>query len=453
MNRIDNFFGITKNNSSFKVEIIGGISAYLSMAYIIFVNPIILSQAGMNSDAVFVATIISAAIATLIMGLYAKFPLALAPCMSMNAFFAYSVVLGMGFSWQQALACVFVSSIIFMILTLTGLRVKIITAIPNVLKIAGNIGLGLFIAFVGLKNADIIIFDENTLIKFGTLTDPNTLIACFGLIVLFLLLVKKSKYAVFFSMALTVIFGLVLHYFNPLGLETTVLQTLPTLPETLFVSPVSIIKTMFDETMFVAVKTIPEIMTFSGLSVILTFAFLDFMGTSTTLNAATSQIENYDIPVDSKKIYFADAIGSFFGAIFGTSNVTTFIESVGGLVSGARTGLVAVVVAILFLLSLFLHPFLSLITSAVTTPALVAIGVFMFINIKDINWTKGFEETIPAFLTIILMPLTGSIALALSVGFLMYTILMVIAKRHSEIHKYMYIISFVAFVYLMGEVL
>ncbi|MEG0549432.1 MAG: solute carrier family 23 protein, partial [Coprobacillus sp.] len=198
---------------------------------------------------------------------------------------------------------------------------------------------------------------------------------------------------------------------------------------------------------------IPKVLSISGISVVLTFTFLDFFGTAATLSAATTQVKNFDIDTEgNKRLYFVDAISSLIGSLLGTSNITTYIESVSGIVAGARTGLMAVVMAILFLLSLFLYPLLSLFTSAVTAPALIAIGIFMFQNVSTINWNSSFETSIPAFMTIVLMPLTGSIALGLTFGFIFYTLLMLIAKRRREIHNYMYVIAFISIIYIISEV-
>ncbi|MEG0686903.1 MAG: NCS2 family permease [Erysipelotrichales bacterium] len=454
--KLDAFFNISESGSNIKREVLGGISGYLAMAYIIFVNPSVLADAGMNPDAVFAATVIGAAIATLIMGLYAKFPLGLAPCMSMNAFFAYSVVKGTGFSWEEALACVFVSSVLFIILSISGMRFKILQAIPDVLKNAGSVGLGLFIAFIGFKNSGIIVADESSMIKFGSLTNPNTIMAMVGILVLAILLVRKSKSAVILSMLSSLVIGLIIVGLNSNGiinLSEEVASTLPALKGDLIVLPKVPLESMFNDTFLVALKSVPKVLSISGISVVLTFTFLDFFGTAATLSAATTQVKNFDIDTKgNKRLYFVDAISSLIGSLLGTSNITTYIESVSGIVAGARTGLMAVVMAVLFLLSLFLYPLLSLFTSAVTAPALIAIGIFMFQNVSTINWNSSFETSIPAFLTIVLMPLTGSIALGLTFGFIFYTLLMLIAKRRKEIHNYMYVIAFISIIYIISEV-
>lgn len=456
MNTLDKLFKVSERNSTISKEVIGGITAFLSMSYIIFVNPQILSQAGMNADAVFVATILSSAVATIFMGLYANYPLGLAPCMSMNAFFAFSVVLTGGYSWQQALSVVLLSGILFVILSLTKVRTQIIDSIPDIVKVSATVGLGLFIAFTGLKNAGIIIADSNNLLTFGTFANPNVIIAWIGILTTAICLVRKSNYAVIYGMIAAAISGLIIHGLGTSGtiaMSEETLATLPMLPETLFVNPFDLLNNMADETLFVAVKTLPEVLTFNGLMLVLTFVFLDFFGTAATLEAATSRTKDAVETDDSDRIYLADSIGTTVGSLLGTSNVTTYIESVSGVVMGARTGLMSVVIGLLFILSIFLYPLLSIVTSAVTTPALVVVGVYMITNVKSIDWEVGFEEIIPSFLIILFMPLSGSITLGLSIGFVTYTFLLMCAGRGKEINKTMYVISAIALVYVISTLM
>lgn len=451
---LDRFFGISDADSTLKRELTGGLTAFLSMSYVIFVNPIILGNAGMPQDAVFVATIISSAIAMLIMGLYAKFPLGIAPCMSMNAFFAYSVVLQMGMSWQEALSAVFLSSILFTILAFTGVRTKVIKAIPDTIKKAGTVGLGIFIAFVSFKNSGIIVPDEGMMITFGGFDNPNVIIAFAGLLVASYFLVKKNQYAVFYGMIGAAITGIGIRFAvsqSWLSMAPELIETLPQLPKgSPLAFPKEAIGTMFNETFLVSLKNLPAMFNMKAIIVVLTFLFLDFFGTATTLSAAASQIPDLDQEAfeNNPKIYVADALGSLAGSLFGTSNLSTYIESVSGIISGARTGLMSVVTALLFLLSLFLFPLLSLITSAVTTPAMVVIGIFMMQNIQDIDWQSGFENIIPAFLIIVMMPLTGSIALGLTLGFISWEICMIFAGRTKEIPKMMHFITLISIAYI-----
>lgn len=453
-NFLNQYFGIEKAGSTIKREMTGGLTAFLSMSYVIFVNPIILGQAGMPEDAVFMATIISSAVAILIMGLYAKFPLGLAPCMSMNAFFAFSVVMQMGLSWQAALSSVLVSSILFLFLSFSNLRQKIIKEIPHSVKQAGTVGLGIFIAFVAFKNSGIIVPDPSQFITFGGFNNPNVIIAFSGILIAAFFLVRKNQYAVFFGMIGAAIVGLFLRFGADIGWFTFAPEVLASLPQLPAGSPIAVpvepFNSMMSTTFGVSIKHLPEIFNVKGIVVTLTFLFLDFFGTATTLSAAASQIpdlsrEQFE---ENHKIYAADAVGTFVGSIFGTSNLSTYIESVSGIIAGGRTGLMAVVCGLLFLLSVFIYPLLSLVTAAVTTPAMVVIGIFMMQNITDIEWHGGFENVIPSFLTIVMMPLTGSISLGLVLGFISWELCMIFAGKFSEINKTMHFITFISILYL-----
>ena len=453
-NILNNFFGIEKAGSTIKREFTGGLTAFLSMSYVIFVNPIILGNAGMPEDAVFIATIVSSAVAMLVMGLYAKFPLGLAPCMSMNAFFAFSVVLGMGMPWETALSAVFVSSLLFIALSFSGLRASIIKAIPDSIKQAGTVGLGIFIAFISFKNSGIIIADPGLFITFGGFHNPNVIIAFIGIIVAAFFLVRKNQYAVFYGMIGAALAGLAMRFgvnAGFLSMSEELLATLPQLPAGGPIAlPVEPIKSMFNQTFLVAIKSLPTLLNPQAIVVVLTFLFLDFFGTATTLSAAASQIpdlskESFE---ENHKIYAADAIGTLVGSLFGTSNLSTYIESVSGIISCARTGLMAVVAGLLFLLSIFIYPTLSLVTASVTTPAMVVIGIFMMQNITKIHWDQGFEEVIPAFLIIVMMPLTGSIALGLVLGFLAWELCMIFADRFKEIPNVMHFIVLISIAYI-----
>ena len=451
---LNEFFGIERAGSTIRREVVGGLTAFLSMSYVIFVNPIILSAAGMPADAVFMATILSSAVAMLIMGLYARFPLGLAPCMSMNAFFAFSVVLQMGIAWQTALSAVLVSSLLFIGLSFSGLRSSIIKAIPTSVKQAGTVGLGIFIAFVSFKNSGIIVADPSQFITFGGFDNPNVIIAFVGIIVAAFFLVRKNQYAVFLGMIGAAVCGLLIRLgvsMDLIAMNPEVLATLPQLPVGGPIAvPVVPFQSMVDNTLFVAVKELPSLLNPQAIIVVLTFLFLDFFGTATTLSAAASQIPDLSRQEfeDNQKIYAADALGTFVGSLFGTSNLSTYIESVSGIIYGARTGLMAVVCGLLFLLSVFIYPTLSLITAAVTTPAMVVIGIFMMQNITAIEWHQGFEEIIPAFIIIVMMPLTGSIALGLVLGFIAWEMCMIFAGKFKEIPGTMHFITLISILYI-----
>lgn len=439
LSKLKTFFGID-GQTTIQTEVIAGITTFLSMAYILAVNTFMLAETGMPAGSVFLATAISAAIATLIMGLYAKYPVALAPGMGVNAFFTYTVVLfGFGYTWEQALAAVFVSGIIFIIISFTGLRKAIINAIPIGLKYAVGAGIGLFIAFIGFKNAGIIVANPATLVSLGAFT-PAVLLALFGITITFILYIRGVKGAIFIGMVITAISGLILNGMGVEGMPTYVAGGF----DDLTLKP----------TFFKALSHIGDVVTTKdGWIIIFTFLFIDFFDTAGTLMAVGQQaglIDDKGELVDGHKALAADSIGTTVGALLGTSTVTSYIESATGIGSGGRTGLTAVVVAILFLLAIPFYPILSVVTAAVTAPALVVVGVLMFGALRNLDW-NDLPLIAAAFLTMILMLLTFSISIGIAAGFLFYTIFMVAAKRWNEVHWIMYILSllFILHFYLL----
>jgi AGZA family xanthine/uracil permease-like MFS transporter len=451
------YFQFKELNTNYRTETIAGLTTFLAMAYILFVNPNILSIAGMDKDAVFVATGLAAAVGTLIMGLLAKYPIALAPGMGLNAFFTFSVVIGMGIPWEQALAGVFVSGFIFFILTLTKAREKIINAIPQGLKFATAAGIGLFIAFIGLKSAGIVVDNPATLVSLGSLTyekaliaeqlNPankdipletlqqnakiviqNTWLAIFGLLVTVVLLVRQLKGAIFYGMAITAVVGII---FGVLEAPDRVVQAIPSVAPTFGAA--------FDYLFS------PEFWTTPGIwIVIFTFLFVDFFDTAGTLVAVASQanlMKDNKLPRAGKALA-ADSIATMTGAVFGTSTTTSYIESSAGVAAGGRSGFTSVVTAILFLLALFLSPLLSVITAPVTAAALIVVGVLMASNLGRIEWDR-IEEAVPAFLTVLLMPLTFSIASGIALGFIVYPLTMVARGKAKQVHPIMYALFFV----------
>lgn len=429
-----NFFELDQLGTNVKTEFIAGLTTFLAMAYILFVNPHTLSATGMDQGAVFTATALAAAIGSLVMGLVAKYPVALAPGMGLNAFFAYTVVLNYGIPWETALAGVLVSGTVLVILTLTGIREMIINAIPESLKYAVSAGIGLFIAFVGLINAGFVVNNDNTLVGIGNLTTPTVLLAIFGLIVSVVLLTIGVKAAIFYGMILTsivgMIFGLIPH---PTGIHD-------------IIGPVPSIESTFGQALF----HLQDIFTLKMLVVILTFMFVDFFDTAGTLVAVASQagiMKNGKLPRAGRALT-ADSSGSIFGAILGTSSTTSYIESTAGVAVGGRSGLTAVVTAMFFLLALVFSPLLGIITSQVTAPALIIVGVLMAVNLKHIEWDK-IEIAIPAFFTVLMMPLTYSIATGIAIGFIFYPITLIVKGRAKEIHPIMYILSIVFVLYFI----
>jgi AGZA family xanthine/uracil permease-like MFS transporter len=438
------YFEFEKFGTSYKTESIAGLTTFLAMAYILIVNPLMLSLASvgdypdalrMDQGAVFTATALAAAIGCLVMGLYAKYPIALAPGMGLNAFFGYTVVLTMGIPWQTALAGVLVSGLIFIALTLTGLREKIINSIPAELKYAVGAGIGLFITFIGFQNAGLIVGDDAVLVGLGDLTAGNTLLAIFGLIVTVILMVRGFKGGIFFGIVITAAVGMMF------GLINT--------PEAI----VSVYPPSLDPTFGAAFAHLGDIFTIEMLVVILTFLFVDFFDTAGTLVAVANQaglMKENKLPRAGKAL-FADSTATVAGAILGTSTTTSYIESSAGVAAGGRTGFASVVTALLFILSLWFFPLLSVITEPVTAPALIIVGVLMVSALGKIKW-DNFEIAVPAFLTIIVMPLSYSIATGIAAGFIFYPITMIMKGRAKEIHPVMYglfVIFILYFVFLV----
>ncbi|MFL0507297.1 NCS2 family permease [Ureibacillus sp. 179-F W5.1 NHS] len=436
------YFQFDELGTSYGREILGGFTTFLAMAYILVVNPLTLTlndvkdlpdALRMDYGAVFVATAVSAAIGCFVMGILAKYPLALAPGLGLNAFFAYTVILTNGSPWQHALAAVFISGVFFLILTLTGLREKLINAIPMQLKLAVGAGIGLFVAFIGFKNAGIIVSNPNTLVGLGNLHDSTVLLAIFGIVITVILMVLGLKGGVFYGMVITAVVGMIF------GLVD--------LPEKVLSAPPSISPTF--GSLFSAFSD-PEFYTLSMLSVILTFLFVDFFDNAGTLMAVANQagfVKDNRLPRAGKAL-ISDSIATIAGSIFGTSTVTSYVESSSGVAAGARTGFASIVTGILFLLALFFSPVLSVVTSAVTAPALIIVGILMVSSLGQIDWNR-FELAVPAFLTMIMMPLTGSIATGIAVGFIFYPLTMVVKGRAKEVSLIMYIFALIFLAYLI----
>ncbi|MFA1819442.1 NCS2 family permease [Virgibacillus oceani] len=428
------YFQFEELGTNYKSEFMGGMTTFLAMAYILFVNPSMLSETGMDEGAVFAATAIAAAAGTLIMGVLAKYPIGLAPGMGLNAFFAYTVVIGYGIPWETALAGVLASGIIFIFFTLSGLREKIINAIPANLKLAVGAGIGLFIAFIGFQNAQIIVADEATLLALGDITSPSVLLAIFGLVISVILMTLGIKGGIFYGMIVTAIAGMVVGLIQPPQGISGIVGSVPSLAPT------------FGQ----AFLHFGDIFTMQMLVVILTFLFVDFFDTAGTLVGVARQaglVKNNRLPRAGKAL-FADSAATVIGATVGTSTTTSFVESSSGVGAGARSGFASVVTAGFFLLAIFFSPLLSVITSEVTAPALIIVGVLMATALKDIEWDR-FEIAVPAFLTVATMPLTYSIATGIAIGFIFYPITMVLKGRAKEIHPVIYGLFVVFVLYFM----
>ncbi|RST60356.1 NCS2 family permease [Siminovitchia terrae] len=435
-----NYFRFDDLGTNYRRETIGGITTFLSMAYILILNPITLSletvkdlpdALRMDHGAVFVATALAAALGTLLMGLIARYPIALAPGMGLNAFFAYTVILTMGIPWQTALTGVLFSGIIFICLTLTGIREMLINSIPPELKIAVGSGIGLFITFVGLQNAGLIVNDDAVLVGLGNLRDGNVILAIVGIAITVILMTRGVKGGIFFGILITGIIGMIA---GVVPKPDAIVGSVPSIAPTFGVA----LEPIFN--------TPGEVFTLQMLVVVLTFLFVDFFDTAGTLVAVAQQaglMKGNTLPRAGKAL-LADSTATVAGAILGTSTTTSYVESTAGVAAGARTGFANIVTAILFLLSLFFYPLLGVITASVTAPALIIVGVLMVSGIGGIDW-KRFEIAVPAFFTIVSMPLTYSIATGIGIGFIFYPITMIVKGKAKEIHPIMYFF-FVIFV-------
>lgn len=418
---------LKENNTDVRTEVLAGVTTFMTMAYILAVNPLILSDAGMDAGGVFTATALSAVISTLVMALYAKYPFGLAPGMGLNAFFAYTVVLGdMQKTWQFALTAILIEGLLFIILSFFSVREAIFDSIPLNLKNAVSVGIGLFIAFLGLDGANIIQSGNGTLLSLGDLTSGAPLVAIIGILITGFLFANNVKGALLIGILISTLVGV------PLGVTQ-----LPAGVNNIMSLPPSVSEVAFK---FVGFN---EIFSWDMLIVVFTFLFVDIFDTVGTLAGVASKADMLD--EDGKlprveKALTADAIGTIAGASLGTSTVTTFVESASGVAAGGRTGLTALSTAGMFLLSLFFAPLFTLIPAAATAPALVIVGLFMMSPIKQINF-EDYTESIPAFLTIIMMPFSGSIAEGIVFGMISYVILKVVTGRYKEVSWTMAIVS------------
>ncbi len=429
---LDNYFKLTENKTDVKTEIIAGITTFITMAYILFVNPNILSATGMDFNSVFLATALSAAVGTFIMGFYANIPFAQAPGMGLNGFFAFSVVLGMGYTWQQALAIVFLSGILFILLTVTGARKAIIDAIPASLKHAIGGGIGLFIALIGFQNAGIVVHDENTLVALTRFDNPGVILAVIGLVITGILMVRKVKGAILIGIVITTLIGI------PMGVTNTAID----MALNLDISP-TFMKMDFKGLLDAQGAGGLTASLISAITVIISFALVDMFDTIGTLIGTANRAGMLDEDGNLRnmdKALLADAVATSAGAVLGTSTVTTYVESAAGVAEGGRTGLTAVTTGALFVLAVFLAPFALAIPSAATAPALIIVGVLMIGTIKQIDF-DDFTEALPAFLTIAVMPFTYSIANGIAAGLIFYPIVKIITGKAKEVHPTVYILA------------
>lgn len=455
---LEKLFKLKERNTNVQTEVMAGITTFMTMAYILFVNPSILGSAGMDKNAVLLATAIGASAVTIMMGLFVNYPIALAPGMGLNAFYAFTVVIGMGVSWQVALGAVFISGIIFVILTVTQVRQLLVEGMPNSLKHAITVGIGLFITIIGLKMSGIMsirlslippTLDKlmaghgngtpmyfETIMELGKVMQKDVLLAIFGLIFISILTARKVKGSMLIGIITSTIVGIGLGLVQvPAGF-----------------SPVAIPD--FTRNAFFALD-IPGAIGMGLVTIVFTFTFVELFDTMGTLVGTTSKAGLMDkdgkIPGIGKAM-LVDATGVSLGAVLGTSTITAFVESAAGVAAGGRTGLTAVVCGVLFLLSLFFAPIVSLIPNAATAPALIIVGCLMMEGVRHIDFSD-FTEAMPAFLTIIMMPFTYSIANGISFGLVMYPLLKLITGRRQDVHWIVYVLAALVVVRLvfLGE--
>lgn len=433
---MEKFFSFKKRGTSARTEVLAGIATFLTMSYIIVVNPAILSDAGMDFGGVLFATVLVSAISSILMGLFTNLPYALAPGMGLNAFFTYSLVLGSGHTWQTALGAVFISGIIFIILSVTPVRMMILKAVPASIRYAVAGGIGLFLSLIGLRSIDFIVPNESTTVAFGGLT-PQVIIFIAGLILTGFLVVRKVKGALVIGILSTSIIALVVSLF----LETP----LVTLPTQVFALPS--LAVFFQLDILGALKL-------SLIGPIFALLFTDmFDSISTFLGIATTAdlLDKDGQPINAHKALLVDAVSTTMSGLFGSSPGTTYIESAAGIEEGGRTGLTSIVCGLLFLPFMFFSPILSFIPSVATAPVLVIVGLFMMTGIMKLDW-KNYEESLPAFLAFILIPLAYSITQGIIWGLLFYTVIKLIRGKAREIHFMLYIIDVLAILGLVFHV-
>jgi adenine/guanine/hypoxanthine permease len=419
---LEQYFELAKHGTSVRTEVVAGTTTFLAMAYIVFVNQFYLGEiAGMDKGAVFVATCLAAAIGTMIMGVWAKLPIAQAPGMGLNAFFGFTVVLGLGIPWQTALAGTLASGVIFLLLALTGVRKLVIDSIPLQLKLAVGAGIGLFITFIGLKAAGIVVDSPATSVTLGDLTSPTTVLAIIGIVATAILLTRGYRAAVFYGIVITSVLGMVL------GLIPV--------PSAIVSAPPSLAPTFG-----VAFGELGNLLNAQMLVVVFTMLFVDFFDTAGTLIAVTKQANlltpEGELPNGNRPLA-SDAIATIAGAALGTSTTTSYIESSAGVGAGGRTGLTSVVTSLLFVVTLFFSPILGAVTAQVTAAALIVVGLMMAKPLGEIRWDE-WEYAIPAFVVVVTMPLTYSIAHGIALGLVLFPLLMTVKGKAREVSPTMY---------------
>ena len=427
---LERFFKLREKNTTVKTEVLAGLTTFIALAYIILVNPNILSEAGIPKEAAIASTIWIAALSTMVMGVFANYPVALAPGMGLNAFFAYYVCGTLGLHWTVALGAVFFSGVLFLILTVSHIRQAIINSVPQNLRVAISVGIGLFIAFIGLKGTGLIIPDKATFIGLGHVTDPTTMLSLFGLVLTGALMARNIQGSILIGIIVTTLLSMVLGYSPvPHAVGDVVSTSLPHMGETF------------------GKLDIAGAWNYGIVSIIFTFTVVELFDNMGTLIGLTSkaklikpngEIENLD------RALTTDAVGTICSSIFGTSTVTSYIESAAGIAAGGKTGLTAVTVSICFLIALLFAPLVGLVPGFATAPPLILVGALMMSEVGKINFVD-FSDGLPAFLTIIMMPLTGSIANGFAFGFVSYVFMKTAVGKYKEVSWIMWLIS-IAFV-------
>ena len=417
---IERYFKLAENQTSVKQEMLGGVTTFVTMAYIVVVNPQILSQAGVPADGALFATCLSAAVATLVMGLYANYPIALAPGMSLNAYFTYAVCLGMGIPWRTALGVVFFSGVLFLVLTVTKVREQIVNAIPDSVKHSTAAGIGMFIAFVGLREAKLVVASPATFITLGNFSNHEVQIACFGLALTLVLMARKVTGAILIGVVTTTL--------------VAILSGVANWPSAIFSIPnPSATFLQLD------LRGASHLRLLDILFALLFVDLFDNVGTLVGVCEQAGFVRDGKIPRVGR-ILVADAVGTIFGSLTGTSTVTSYIESAAGVAAGARTGLSNFPVAALFLAAMFFSPLAAAVPGCATASALIVVGALMTQSIARVIWSD-FTEAAPAFITMLAMPLTFSIATGLSLGLICYTLVKLAAGQRKEVSPFVWILT------------
>ena len=421
---LDKFFGITFSGSTVKREIIAGLTTFMTMSYIIFVNPDILSNSGMPRDALITATCLAAAFASILMGLYANYPIGLATSMTSNVFFAFVIVKSMGLSWHEGLAAVFIVGVLFIFITVGRIRELIMDAIPISLKMGIPAGIGIFLMFIGLQSAGIIVNNDATLVTYGDFHNINMLLSIFGLLLMIILHIRKVTGAILISIVVVTIISI------PLGLTK--------MPDGIVSVPPSAAPVFFQ-------MDFSNILNSNFLMAVFTMLFMAVFDTIGTLMGVAQRagfVDEKGNMLRAKKAFMADALGSTAGSIFGVSTVGAYIESITGVESGGRTGLTAVIIGLLFIFAMFFSPLIQIVPSAATAPALIFVGILMFSVVEKINF-KDWTELAPAVIAVIMTPLTYNIAMGIELSILAYVIIKAGTGRYKEISKTMLVLSII----------